>query len=90
MKKGDLSLPEAIKKMTIMPAKRLNLHQKGHLGIGADADVTIFDYETVSDRATFQEPALPPVGIDCVLIGGEVVLKDGMILNNTAGRAVRI
>lgn len=89
VKKGDLSLPEAIKKMTIMPAKRLNLHQKGHLGIGADADVTIFDYETVSDRATFQEPALPPVGIDCVLIGGEVVLKDGMILNNTAGRAVR-
>lgn len=90
VKKGDLSLSEAIKKMTIMPAKRLNFHQKGHLGIGADADVTIFDYKTVSDRATFQEPALPPVGIDCVLIGGEVVLKDGMILNNTAGRAVRI
>ena len=89
VKKGELPLYEAIKKMTIMPAKRLNLHQKGHLGIGADADVTIFDYEKVTDRATFADPALPPVGIDWVLIGGEVVLKDGIILKDTAGKSVR-
>ena len=89
VKKGDLPLYEAIKKMTIMPALRLNLRQKGHFGIGADADVTIFDYEKVADRATFAEPALPPVGIDCVLIGGEVVLQDGQILKDNCGKSVR-
>ena len=90
VKKGDLSLFDAIKKMTILPAKRLNLHQKGHLGLGADADVTIFDYEKLSDRATFADPALSPVGIEYVLIGGEVVLKNGEILKDNAGKAVRI
>lgn len=89
VKKGDLPLCDAIKKMTIMPALRLNLRQKGHFGIGADADVTIFDYEKVADRATFAEPALPPVGIDCVLIGGEVVLQDGQILKDNCGKSVR-
>ena len=89
VKKGDLSLYEAIQKMTMMPAQRLRLHRKGHLGVGADADVTIFDYETIADRATFREPSLPPVGIDCVLISGEVVLKDGVILKDNRGRSVR-
>ena len=89
VKKGDLPLYEAIKKMTVMPAKRLNLHQKGHLGIGADADVTIFDYEKVRDRATFAEPSLSPEGIDYVLIGGEVALKDGVILKDDLGKSVR-
>ena len=89
VKKGDLTLYQAVEKMTAMPAKRLNLANKGHLGIGADADVTIFDYETVADRATFESPALPPVGIDYVLIGGEVVLRNGEILKANCGRAVR-
>ena len=89
VKKGDLSLYQAVEKMTAMPAKCLNLENKGHLGIGADADVTIFDYETVQDKATFADPALPPVGIDYVLIGGELVLKDGEILKTNCGRAVR-
>ena len=89
VKKGDISLYEAVKKMTFLPAKRLNLPQKGHLGIGADADVTIFDYEKVADRATFADPALPPVGIEYVFIGGEPVLKDGTILNHHAGKSVR-
>jgi len=89
VKKGDIPLFDAVKKMTSMPAKRLNLCQKGHLGIGADADVTIFDYEKITDRATFANPALPPEGIDHVLIGGETVLKDGIILKNNRGRAVR-
>ena len=89
VKNGDLSLYEAIGKMTAMPAKRLNLQQKGHLGIDADADVTIFDYEKIRDRATFVDPALPPEGIDCVLIGGEVALKDGVIVRDNLGKSVR-
>ena len=90
VKKGDLSLYRAIEKMTAMPAKRLNLKKKGHLGVGADADVTIFDYDTIRDRATFARPDLPPEGIEYVLLGGEVVLEQGKILNAARGRALRI
>lgn len=88
-REGELSLSQAIAKITALPAKRLGLSRKGHLGIGADGDITIFDYEALSDRATFQEPALPPVGIRHVLIGGEPVLEDGRILSDTRGRAIR-
>ncbi len=89
VKKGDLSLYQAVEKMTAMPAKRLGLKKKGHLGIGADADVTIFDFAAIRDCATFEAPALPPEGIDYVLIGGEVALDHGVILCDTYGRSVR-
>lgn len=89
VRKGDINLYDAIGKMTAMPAKRLGLETKGHLGIGADADITIFDFDTVADRATFAKPDLPPVGIHRVLIGGETVLLDGEILNFHGGKALR-
>lgn len=90
VRKGDLPLAEAVAKITSIPAARLGLKNKGHLGVGADADITIFDYETIGDRATFSEPALAPVGVEYVLIGGEVVLCQGEILDETRGKAVRI
>ena len=86
---GDLSLYQAIEKMTAMPAKRLGLTGKGQLGIGADGDIVIFDPDTIQDNATFADPALPPDGIAYVLISGKVVLKQGHILDDTRGRAVR-
>jgi len=89
VKKGDFSLYTAIEKMTAMPARRLGLAAKGHLSIGADADITIFDFDTICDKATFSEPALPPEGIEMVLIGGEVALEQGQILCSTLGKAVR-
>ena len=89
VRKGDLPLQDAIAKMTWLPARRLGLKNKGHLGIGADADITIFDFGAIRDRATFEEPALPPEGVEMVLIGGEVVLKQGEILKNTQGKSVR-
>ena len=89
VKKGDLTLYQAIEKMTAMPAKRLGLKTKGHLGVGADGDITIFNLETVRDKATFAEPALPPEGIEYVFLGGEPVLKNGEILRNRCGKAVR-
>ena len=63
-----LSLMEAIRKMTLMPAQRLEgrvpaMQQKGRLRVGADADLTIFDAARVIDRSTYREPSLPPVGI---------------------------
>ena len=86
---GDLSLHEAIEKMTTAPARRLNLPNKGTLRPGADADIVIFDPETVRDRATFEEPLLPPDGIFDVLIGGETAVSDGQVVNDRLGRAVR-
>ena len=89
VKKGDLSLYSAIEKMTALPARRLGLTGKGHLGVGADADITIFHYDAIRDRATFDDPALAPEGIDYVLIGGKVVLKNGNIISTDCGKAVR-
>lgn len=86
---GALDLYHAVEKITAMPAQRLRLENKGRLNVGADADITIFDFEKLRDCATFSDPALPPQGIDYVLIGGEIAARDCKIVRNTCGRAVR-
>ena len=88
-KTGTLSLYQAVEKMTAIPANRLHLANKGRLNVGADADITIFDYETISDSATFAHPALEPVGIETVLIGGEIALEKGEIRKANCGKAIR-
>ena len=88
-RKGTVSLYQAIEKMTAMPADRLHLENKGRLNVGADADITVFDFDTVQDGATFAEPALEPKGIDYVFIGGELALDHGTIVKETCGKAVR-
>ena len=75
--------------MTAMPANRLGLSSKGQLNAGADADIVIFDPEKIVDCATFAEPVLPPVGIDYVLIGGEIAAKDCRIVSGCLGKSVR-
>ena len=84
-----LTLIEALKKMSLMPAKRLGLSTKGAIKEGFDADLVIFDPETVSDRATFTEPTLAPLGIMEVFIAGERALKDQEILHARLGRSIR-
>ena len=88
-RQGDLILYDAIHKMTAMPAQRLGLANKGRLNVGADADITIFDYEKITDGATFAQPVLPPVGIDYVLIGGKIAAKNCEIVDGSCGRAIR-
>ena len=88
-RKGELSLYEAVEKMTAIPAARLGLHSKGCLRVGADADITVFDYETIQDHATFASPATPPEGIEYVLIGGEIAFAKGEILKYDCGKAIR-
>lgn len=86
---GSMTLYQAIEKMTAMPAKRMGLANKGNLLPGSDADVTVFDPQTVCDCATYESPVLQPKGIDCVVVGGQVALKDGRIVRTDLGRAVR-
>lgn len=85
-----LSLSDALYKMTALPAKRLGLDRKGSLKPGCDADIVIFNPDTVSDRADFLNPLLDPVGIEYVLVGGNISLLHGELSNIKHGRAVRL
>jgi len=90
-----LPLMEAIRKMTLMPAQRLEavapaMARKGRVSIGSDADLTIFDPSTVIDRATFEEPAQPSAGIPHVLVNGQFVVRDGALVEGVMpGVAIR-
>jgi N-acyl-D-amino-acid deacylase len=72
-----LSLPEAIRKMTSLPAHRLNWPDRGILKEGAIADLVLFDPATVVDRSTFEKPQELPVGIEKVFVGGQLVWDSG-------------
>lgn len=85
----QLEFFDAINKMTGMPAKRLNLKKKGMLKEGYDADITIFDYDTIIDKATFQEPQLRPEGINYVILGGKIAVCEGKTINHNLGKYYR-
>jgi N-acyl-D-amino-acid deacylase len=87
--RSDLSLASAVKKMTTMPARKLQLADRGVLRVGAIADVTVFDPGTVADRATFESPHQYPIGIPHVIVNGVLTLRDGEHTGNRGGRAVR-
>lgn len=89
VKTGKIPLNEALAKMTCMPAERLKLARKGNLCVGSDADITLFDYDRLRDRATYDDPALPPEGIAWVLIGGQVAVEQGHLINEKLGRSIR-
>ena len=89
VRKGKLSLEEAIRMCTAMPAEKMGLRNKGNLRAGADADIVIFDPERIKDNATFENPILPGEGIDYVFINGEIAAKDCCVINGALGRAVR-
>ena len=86
---GRLSLYEAIRKMTCLPAERIGLKGKGSLRPGSDADIVIFDPDRIRDMATYEEPLLPPEGISRVIIGGRIAAEDGRLLRDDLGRAIR-
>jgi|WetSurMetagenome_2_1015567.scaffolds.fasta_scaffold08151_3 N-acyl-D-aspartate/D-glutamate deacylase len=90
-----ISLMDAIAKMTILPARRMEsasvaMKRKGRLQVGADADVVVFDAERIRDRATVEHPEARSEGIHYVLIGGKVVLDGaGLHRNVRNGSAIR-
>ena len=92
--KKTLSLMEALRKMSLMPAQMLErstpvARQKGRLREGADADIAVFDAGTISDRSTYEKPMEPSVGMRFLLVQGIVVVEDGKIVPGVfPGRAL--
>jgi N-acyl-D-aspartate/D-glutamate deacylase len=90
-----LDLMTALRKMTLMPAQRLEkrapvFKDKGRIRVGADADITVFDAGRVIDRATYEEPLRASEGIQFVLVNGVPVVKDGQLVDGVfPGRAAR-
>jgi len=84
-----LNLEEAVRKMTLLPAKTFGLTNKGCICKGYDADLVIFDPEKVGDRATYEDPTGLSVGVEKVIIGGELVYSQGEVVEKKAGRIVR-
>ena len=84
-----LSLPEAVRRMTSLPAANIGIQGRGRLAEGRYADVVVFDPETVADRATFEEPHQYAVGIEQVFVNGVQVIRDGEHTGATPGRVVR-
>ena len=84
-----LPLEGAVRKMTSLAAQRVGLHDRGLLKPGLFADITVFDPATVGDRATFENPHQPSVGIEYVLVNGQVVLRQGRLTDARPGRGLR-
>ena len=93
--RGALTLMDALSKMTLQPARRVEtfapaMARKGRVQPGADADLTLFDPETIIDRATYADPDAPSDGVRHVLVDGTAVVRDGEIVEGTyPGRAIR-
>ena len=86
--KRVLTLPDAIRKMTSFPAQITGLTDRGLLRPGMAADITIFDPKTVTDKATFENPLLYPLGIPYVIVNGVVVIGQGQHTGEKPGRVL--
>ena len=90
-----LSLMDALKKMTLLPAQRLEniapvMRNKGRIRLGADADITLFDPDTVLDRSTYEQGDIPSQGIVHVLVSGTFVVRNSELIEGIfPGRAIQ-
>jgi len=83
--KGTLTLMDALRKMTLMPAQMLErstpaARQKGRLQEGADADIVVFDPSTIRDQATFEKPMEPSTGVHYLVVGGTLLVDEGKVV----------
>jgi N-acyl-D-amino-acid deacylase len=86
--RGVLTLEEAVRKLTSLPAAIIGLEDRGVIKQGAWADITVFDPENVANRATFPEPWQYPAGIEHVVVNGELALRAGERTDSLSGRVL--
>lgn len=89
-----LSLMDALRKMTLMPAQRLEARvpamlKKGRINVGSDADLVVFDPATVIDKATYEDATIPSAGVPWVIVGGSVVVDSGIVTAARPGKPIR-
>jgi N-acyl-D-amino-acid deacylase len=84
-----MSLEEAIRRMTSLPARNFNLKDRGEIRLGAFADLVVFDAASIADRATFEKPIQASAGIDHVLVNGVEILAKGQDTGARPGLALR-
>jgi hypothetical protein len=93
--RGLLSMSEAIRKMSLMPAQTIEgfvpqMKKKGRLQVGMDADIVVFDPATISDVGTYEKPNQPAVGVQTLLVNGGLVVQDGkLVLDAPHGQPIR-
>lgn len=88
-KRGILTLEEAIRKMTSWPAQRMGLSDRGLLREGLRADIVIFDYDRIEDKADWNNPVAAAVGISDVIVNGNLTIKDGAHTGARKGMVLR-
>jgi N-acyl-D-amino-acid deacylase len=84
-----VSVEEAVRKLTSLPADNLSLKDRGRLKTGAFADVVVFDPNTIQDHATFEKPHQLSTGVSYVIVNGKMAVKDGVPTGAATGRVVR-
>lgn len=87
--KGIVSMPEMIRKMTSLPAHVYGLDTKGRIAEGMDADLCVFNADTIRDQADYRHPTLKNVGLEYVIIDGQIVLEQNVYNGTRAGRVFR-
>ena len=88
-RRKSLSLTEAIRKMTRLPADRYHLSQKGRIAVGADADILVFDPAAVRVNATYADPTRPASGMETVLVNGVPAIENGVRTGACAGTVIK-
>jgi N-acyl-D-amino-acid deacylase len=86
---GVLTLEEAVKKMTSMPADQYNQKDRGRIIAGAYADLVVFDADKIQDQATYTDPHRYPTGIEHVMINGRFVIKSGALTGERPGMWIK-
>lgn len=87
--RGVVSLEEGIRRITSQSARQAGIVDRGAIREGSYADLVLFDIDTVSDRATYEEPHVPSAGIDKVWVNGQLVLEHGEVTGNRPGMPIR-